>query len=274
MERIFLTGAKGFVGQNLAKTLNKNNCLLAIDDEYFLDDNWEIGLKKLLNDHSPTIIFHVGACSNTLENDVNYMMIRNYESTKIISDWCAQNESKLVYSSSAANYGENGRFPSTLYGWSKYAGEDYVLKNGGVGLRYFNVYGPGEEKKGKMASLAHQSYIKHSNGEKVLLFPKKPARDFVYIKDVVSANLYAWNTYDTNKGKYYEVGTGIANPFEKVLDFLGISYGYTPTTAIPKGYQYYTCSNKKKWIPGWQPTHSLKRGIQEYKEILKNKELK
>jgi ADP-L-glycero-D-manno-heptose 6-epimerase len=126
--------------------------------------DWTDELIQKLNDYKVEGIFHVGACSNTLETDVNYMMTRNYESTKIISDFCSENDIPLIYSSSAANYGNNQEFPSNLYGWSKYVAEQHVIQNGGVALRYFNVYGPGEEHKGKMSSVAYQMMMKHFMG--------------------------------------------------------------------------------------------------------------
>ena len=72
----------------------------------------------------------------------------------------------IIYSSSAANYGINNRYPSNLYGWSKYAAECYVVANGGIALRYFNVYGPGEEFKGNMASVAYQAYKTNKQNKK------------------------------------------------------------------------------------------------------------
>ena len=107
------------------------------------------------------------------------MMLLNYEVTKYITDLCYEHMIPLVYSSSAANYGTNEQYPSNLYGWSKYAGEGYVVSRGGVALRYFNVYGPGEEDKGRMASVAYQMYKRYQNGDEIKLFPKKPLRDFV-----------------------------------------------------------------------------------------------
>jgi ADP-L-glycero-D-manno-heptose 6-epimerase len=109
---------------------------------------------------------------------------------------CKSKNIPMVYSSSAANYGTNNEHPSNLYGWSKYAAEDYVINNGGIGLRYFNVYGPGEQNKGKMASVAFQMNEKRKNNEEIKLFPKSPKRDFVYVKDVISANIYAFKNYE------------------------------------------------------------------------------
>ena len=270
MKKVIVTGSRGFIGKSLSYQLNRDGYLVhSFDDSYFLSENWSEELLKTLNSLNYDAIFHVGACSDTLETNVEYMMTRNYESTKIMMDWCIENNKPMIYSSSAANYGTNGKYPANLYGWSKYVAEGYVISNGGIGLRYFNVYGPGEEDKGKMASVAYQMFVKHNKGEDILLFPKKPRRDFVYVKDVVSANIHALNNYEELGGKYYEVGSGTAHTFEDVLDNMGYEYSYTPEKLIPNGYQFYTCSDKTKWMNGWESAWSLENGINDYKQYLK-----
>jgi ADP-L-glycero-D-manno-heptose 6-epimerase len=174
----------------------------------------------------------------------------------------------LIYSSSAANYGQNDKYPSNLYGWSKYVAEQYVISNNGIGLRYFNVYGPGEENKGKMSSVAYQCYKNKNEGGDWKLFPKKPTRDFVYIKDVISANFYAEKNYEKLNKKWYEVGSGESRSFEDVLDNMGVPYSYHEEEKIPKGYQFFTCSNKIKWMHGWTADFNLEKGIEDYKNYL------
>jgi ADP-L-glycero-D-manno-heptose 6-epimerase len=134
-------------------------------------------------------------------------------------------------------------------------------------LRYFNVYGPGEQNKGRMASVAFQMNEKHKNNEDIKLFPKKPKRDFVYVKDVISANIYAFENYKTLGGKYYEVGSGTARMFEDVMKIMNIPYGYHDKKLIPNGYQFYTCSNKTKWMNGWESKWSLEEGLKDYFKI-------
>ena len=139
-----------------------------------------------------------------------------------------------------------------------------MISNGGVGLRYFNVYGPGEQNKGKMASVAFQMNEKFKNNEDIKLFPKKPRRDFVYVKDVVSAIVFAFENYRNLNGKYYEVGYGNARLFEDVLNIMNIPFTYHGEILIPKGYQFYTCSSGTKWMPGWFPGWNLERGLADY----------
>jgi ADP-L-glycero-D-manno-heptose 6-epimerase len=269
LKKIIVTGVNGFVGKNLKSILDLSRIeTLGIDDEYYNSDNWSNTLLSILNKFKPSVIFHVGACSDTLETNVQYMMERNYESTKVISDWCQSHGSEMIYSSSAANYGITGEYPSNLYGWSKYVAEDYVIKNGGIALRYFNVYGPGEENKGRMASFLFQSFLNSKNGRTNYLFPKTPKRDFVYVKDVVSANIFAHENYSLLQGSFYEVSTGIATTFEEILDKFGLDYEYSDEAAIPIGYQFYTCGDKSKWMSGWKPEYLISEGISEYKRYL------
>jgi ADP-L-glycero-D-manno-heptose 6-epimerase len=274
MKKILITGTNGFIGSKLKeKLVSVGHELYELNEDYFDLESWFSELYVSLRRIKYDVVFHVGACSDTLEKDVDYMMTRNYESTKIITDYCKENNIPLIYSSSAANYGINNNYPSNLYGWSKYVAEGYVISNGGIGLRYFNVYGPGEENKGKMASVAYQMYKKNLNGEIINIFPKKPLRDFVYVKDVISANIYAWKKYNDLKGCYYEVGSGDARPFEDVLSLLDIQYGYTDENSIPEGYQFYTCSNNNKWMIGWKPEWNLDSGLKDYKKMLDNENI-
>ena len=272
MKKILVTGAQGFVGKRLVLSLESHAeyDILELDKEYLLDlETWEENLQQTLNLFSPDVVFHVGACSDTLEKRVNYMMIRNYEATKILMDWCKYNDVPMIYSSSAASYGTNGRTPSNLYGWSKYAAENYVVSSHGIGLRYFNVYGPGEEHKGKMASFIYQSFVKDGKGEKIFLFPKKPRRDFVHVEDVVRANIFAWENFQDLEKQYYEVGTGTATPFEELMHHMGFKYTHLNNDKIPEGYQFYTCSDKNKWMRGWEPKLDVKAGVKQYKRYLR-----
>jgi ADP-L-glycero-D-manno-heptose 6-epimerase len=201
------------------------------------------------------------------------MMVRNYESTKVITDWCVLNEKAVIYSSSAANYGEDGKYPSNLYGWSKYTAEDYVIKSGGVALRYFNVYGPGEEMKGNMASFIYQAYLRHKRNEQIYLFPGKPHRDFVHVNDVISANIHASEYYKLVAGKFFEVSTAVASSFEEMLNIFGLEFKYTSDKNIPSGYQFLTCGDRGKWMSGWYPSISLRTGILQYKEYLEHRSI-
>lgn len=255
--KAFITGHEGFIGKNLIKKFDDH---FGITEGYTKED-----IIQKLEEYKPDAVFHVGACSDTLMKDVNYIMEVNYLATKWITDWCVENNVKIIYSSSAATYGSDGKQPSNLYGWSKLIGEDYVINKGGIALRYFNVYGPGEEHKGNMASLIYQK----KDEEVVKLFPGFPKRDFVYVDDIIDANLYACDHYHGLSGKWYEVGSGESNEFEKIFDYMGTPYEYLNVNDIPKGYQFDTKSHSDRWMPGWKPKYNLESGLKNYLEYLK-----
>lgn len=268
--KVLVTGDQGFIGSNLKKALelNEDYKVYGLDKELFDSPNWKQELELYLDKVCFDAIFHVGACADTLNQDVEYMMTRNYESTVIISNWAKQDGTAVIYSSSAANYGDP-KGKRNLYAWSKYAAEEHVIANGQIALRYFNVYGPGEEHKGKMASVAYQMFVKHKNGEAIKLFPGRPKRDFVYIQDVVNANLQALWNYDELAGVWwYDIGSGEANSFESVLEHLDIPYTYTDESEIPTNYQMFTQANKQYMLPGWKPKYTLEKGLKLYKEYL------
>ena len=265
--RIIITGTKGFIGGNLKKRLQSDFDIIDINEDIFDNPDWKEELESIIIKSEASVFFHIGACANTLESDVNYMMTRNFESTKIISDVCRDKNIPLIFSSSAAVYGDYSGSPANIYAWSKLAAESYVIKNWGVALRYFNVYGPGEENKGKMASVAYQMWVKKKRGEKINLFPLNPRRDFVYVDDVVDANLHAYSNYNIISG-WFDVGSGEARTFEEVLDIMDIDYEYTSKSDIPKGYQFYTRSQSKNWMPMWNPKFDLMRGVIKYRNYL------
>jgi ADP-L-glycero-D-manno-heptose 6-epimerase len=259
--KYLVTGHNGFIGAALYKKLQNSFGLMNVVG--YDDNTYSLGIQSFLYHQKPDVIFHVGACSDTQENDINKMMHLNFLTTNIISEYCRFNRAQLIYSSSAACYGTEG-FPNTLYGWSKYAAEKLTEAIGGVSLRYFNVYGHNEGHKGKMASVAYQAYQKNE----FLLFPNKPKRDFVYIDDVVSANIHALENYVYLSGGVYDVGTGVSRKFEEVLDLLGVMYSYHRKSKIPQNYQFNTCANKLKFMKDWYPKYQLEKGMEEYIKIL------
>jgi ADP-L-glycero-D-manno-heptose 6-epimerase len=268
--KLLVTGSDGFIGKNLCHYIENEMDIIpyTLDPyDFYKYHDWTGILNKNLDDINPDVIFHVGACSDTLETDVNYMMELNYETTKILVDWASRNNKKIIYSSSAASYGINKKYPSNLYGWSKYVAEGYVISNGGIGLRYFNVYGPGESHKGRMSSVALQMFTRSKISEKILLFPGEPKRDFVYIKDVISANIFSMYNYEELKSDWYDVGSFQARSFEDVLRNIGIKeWSYHDISKIPQGYQFFT--EASKIIPGWGPKYTLERGLEEYIKVL------
>jgi len=256
--KYLVTGHKGFVGSNLLKNLSGD--VETIESDIVNEDYCYDYLKNVVK--SVDVIFHIGAISDTTLQDSTEMLRYNYAFSKELFDYAQKYGKKVIYSSSAACYGDGGGMPLNIYGWSKLMAEQYGMAkcDDFVALRYFNVYGPGENHKGKMSSVALQSW----NGEINKLFPKKPKRDFVYIDDVISANIHAINS---PKG-VYEVGSGEARSFEDVLELMEIPYEYKGEYEIPKGYQFYTKSSEIKFMSGWKPKYNLEKGIKKYKEYL------
>ena len=256
-----LTGFKGFIGGNILQEMLPKYSVCCIEKECMDDDDWKKNLETIVE--SIDGIMHIGAITDTMLFDYNKMLKYNYLFSKLLFDLAKKYNKKVVYASSAANSGVSGT-PTNIYGWSKLLAEQYGLALGGefIALRYFNVYGPGEEKKGKMASVAYQAY----NNSKFKLFPKSPKRDFVYIKDVVSATIMA--LFEDVPNDVYEVGSGESRTFENVLDLMDIRYIYYVEDKIPKGYQFFTKSDSNNWLPDWKPKYNLDIGIQHYKKIL------
>ncbi|MDN7132020.1 ADP-glyceromanno-heptose 6-epimerase [Halomonas sp. MC140] len=285
---IVITGGAGFIGANLVKALNARgrNDVMVVDDlrdgtkfvnladctlaDYLDKDDFLVRIKAALRGESvdlPKIeaIFHEGACSDTTEWDGHYMMENNFEYSKVLLNYCEQQGIPFLYASSAATYGGSEVFkeapecekPLNVYGYSKLLFDQHVrsrwseLTTQVVGFRYFNVYGPREQHKGKMASVAYHNHLQVRNDETLKLFGAyggyeagMQSRDFVYVGDVVDVNL--WFLDNPDKSGIFNLGTGRAEPFkaigEAVIDFYG--KGEIDYIAFPdelKGrYQSYT----------------------------------
>ena len=264
MEKIIITGTKGFIGSNLKKELEGKYDIIEINEDIFQNMSWKDEVSKYfwLNIKG---VFHVGACSDTLETNVNYMMLVNYEFTKHIMMLCKTKNIPMIYSSSAANYGTNDEHPSNLYGWSKYAAEDYVTSNGGIGLRYFNVYGPGELVDSHMAAVIGLWRAAVKNGTPIKIHGDgKQRRDFTHIDDIVDGLIRIAES-DEKHEDAWELGTGknyslnevagmfAPHPIQYVDDVKG---NYRETLRI---------NNDAIERLGWQPTDKLKSYIDEIK---------
>lgn len=285
---IVVTGGAGFIGANIVKALNARgrNDVMVVDDlrdgtkfvnladctlaDYLDKDDFLARVKSALRGESvdlPKIdaIFHEGACSDTTEWDGHYMMENNFEYSKVLLNYCEQQGIPFLYASSAATYGGSEVFkeepecekPLNVYGYSKLLFDQHVrsrwseLTTQVVGFRYFNVYGPREQHKGKMASVAYHNHLQIRNGETLKLFggydgyeAGMQSRDFVYVGDVVDVNL--WFLDHPDKSGIFNLGTGRAEPFkaigEAVIDFYAKGeIDYIPFPEELKGrYQSYT----------------------------------
>ncbi|MBA3354235.1 MAG: ADP-glyceromanno-heptose 6-epimerase [Blastocatellia bacterium] len=249
--RIIVTGAAGFIGANLVKGLNDRSerSIIAVDeltqgekfsnladceiDEY-LDKNEFLRLIQSRSLPRADVVFHQGACSDTMETDGRYMLENNYRYSLDVFRWCQQTKTPLIYASSAAVYGLGPTFsenrvnekPLNVYGYSKFLFDQAVRRELAslsipvVGLRYFNVYGPRESHKGRMASVSFHHFNQFRADGRVRLFEAshgyangEQRRDFIYIDDIVAGNLHFW---DKPVSGIYNLGTGRAQTFNDV----------------------------------------------------------
>ena len=249
--RIVVTGAAGFVGANLVKALNDRgeSDIIAVDnltraDKFrnltdceiadYLDKSALLDLVQRRALGKPDVVFHQGACSDTMETDGRYMMENNYRYSLELLRWCQAERVPYVYASSAAVYGLGPVFeesraherPLNVYGYSKFLFDQVVrrelprLTAPVIGMRYFNVYGPREAHKGRMASVAFHQFNQFRAESKVKLFEGShgyangaQCRDFIHVDDVVGVNLFFWQKPASG---IYNVGTGRAQPFNDV----------------------------------------------------------
>ena len=251
MSYYIVTGAAGFIGSRLVEGLNRRGItkVIAVDNLQHADKFRNLAGCEIADyvdqaefiDHlerfegSVEALFHQGACSDTMESDGRYMMDNNYAYSRRLLDWCQDEEVPLIYASSASVYGAGPEFreerrcekPLNVYGYSKFLFDQYarnVLKERKsqiVGLRYFNVYGPNEAHKGRMASVAFHAYQQlHAEG-RVKLFvgadgyrDGEQRRDFIYVDDVVSVNL--WFLERREVSGIFNCGTGRAQTFNRL----------------------------------------------------------
>ena len=254
--KIVVTGAAGFIGSNLIKGLNargiddiiavddltqgdkfKNLADLQIADYIDADDFYDLFAERAFGDVEA--VFHEGACSDTMELDGKYMMDNNYSVSCELFHACQAQGARLLYASSAATYGDSNTFtqapeferPLNVYGYSKLLFDQRLRRQIGkrfentttqvAGFRYFNVYGPREQHKGRMASVAFHQFNQYNSDGKVKLFggyggygPGGQMRDFVFIDDVVAVNL--WFLDHPDQSGIFNLGTGKAQPFNDV----------------------------------------------------------
>ncbi|HEX3632897.1 MAG TPA: ADP-glyceromanno-heptose 6-epimerase [Casimicrobiaceae bacterium] len=250
---IVVTGAAGFIGSNLVKGLNARgeSQIIAVDNlsqadkfrnlvdceiaEYFDQDEFPARLVDGDFDDDIAAILHQGACSDTMQTDGRYMLANNYRYSMLLLRHCQNNDIPFIYASSAAVYGAGRDFreeaaaeaPLNVYGYSKLLFDQHVRRTLPerttqiAGFRYFNVYGPREAHKGRMASVVWHFFNQYRDTGKVQLFEGsggyaagEQRRDFISVDDVVKVNLDFLD--HPQRSGIFNVGTGSAASFNAV----------------------------------------------------------
>ncbi len=316
MASIVVTGGAGFIGSAVIWALNNQGITdIIVTDELWHDQeterwknlarlkfsdylNKDIFLDELENgryDGKISGIIHMGACSSTTELNAGYLMDNNYLDTKRLATWAVENESRFVYASSAATYGDgekgfsddhdqlNDYVPLNAYAFSKWQFDLHALRTGILdkiaGLKFFNVFGPNEYHKQDMKSVVDKAYRQIKESGKVKLFKSHhphyedggQLRDFVYVKYAVGAVLALYNNPSANG--IYNVGTGKARSFkdlvlavfaamdrEPIIDFIDMP------VHLREKYQYYTQAETAK-IKAVYPDNewnSLEKSVEDY----------
>jgi ADP-L-glycero-D-manno-heptose 6-epimerase len=240
-------------------------------------------LQNLENDYKFDYIFHQAAISDTTVNEQDLMLKTNVNAYEDLLKIAIKHKANMIYASSAATYGDSDRFeigyekPNNVYGFSKVMMDnityEYLKKDldiSIVGLKYFNVYGPKEFFKNKTASMVIQFGHQILKGLTPKLFEgsDKILRDFIYIEDIIQANIKACNP---KKSGVYNVGTGKARSFEDIVNILQkeleIDNGkeYIPNPFIGQ-YQFFTQANIQSTIENldYKPKYEMEDGIKEY----------
>ncbi len=303
-KKYLVTGGAGFIGSNIAKTLEAQGHEVTVIDDFFKNGHFKnlIGFKGNViaadlfeylpeNDYFDAI-FHEAAITDTTVMDQKQMMEQNVEAFRNLLNYAAENEiPKVIYASSAATYGNGAvpmkesqpTHPENVYGFSKVI-DDNVARLFShdhqdmkiIGLRYFNVFGPGEDYKGKMASMVYQLYNQMKAGQRPRVFKYgEQMRDFVYVKDVVKANLCALQ--NGKETAVYNCATGIARSYNDVIKCLNKELGTNlEPDYIDNPYPFFQNKTEADMNLAWEkigykPDFTLETAIADYVKILEER---
>lgn len=309
---IVVTGGAGFIGSAVIRHLNQNGFSnLVIVDELGTSEKWKNLLGKKFYDvisknvffdwlqdkeHEIKAFIHLGACTSTVETNASYLLENNYRFSMRLAQYALEHGHRFIYASSAATYGDGGLgfsdneaeleklHPLNMYGMSKHL-FDLWLKNQGlinqvVGLKYFNVFGPNELHKGRMASIiTHMLPIAKKEGVIRLFKSSEPekfsdgdqCRDFIYVKDVARMTCAFLENDATG---IFNIGRGMPGTWNQIAKALFEALGikghieYIPMPDDLKGkYQNYTCADMRKTQSALQKisdTMPLEDAVKEY----------
>ena len=314
---IVVTGGAGFIGSNIVAALDEADFDVVVCDRLHSDGKWRnlakrslrafiepTKLEPFLDHHRAEIeaIVHMGAISVTTVTDGDLVIQNNFELSRYLWDWCCENDSRLIYASSAATYGDGSRGfkddwgteslkslrPLNLYGWSKHLFDQFVARSVDrkratplqfAGLKFFNVYGPNEAHKGSMKSVVAHLFPKVSTGAAAQLFRSYhpdyedggQLRDFVYVRDCV--DIVLWLIHNPDVNGIMNVGTGSSRSFADLASATMRAIGREPEfeyvempETLRSKYQYYTqadiCQLRNNGYHA--PMTSLEDGVSHY----------
>lgn len=310
--KFIVTGGAGFIGCNLVKALNQRGetDIIVVDHLNHPDkllnlerakhrvffDKTDFRAKLKAGQIEPVdAVFHLGACSSTLETNEDYLTDNNFQYTVDLCEWSLRTGARFVYASSAATYGDGSLGysdadsltpslqPLNAYGRSKQQFDLWAMKNGLlnkiVGLKYFNVYGPGEDHKGDMRSVVNKAYPQVMTKGVVKLFRShrpdyrdgEQVRDFIYVDDAVAVTLFFYDHPEING--LYNCGTGQARSWLDLARALFVAAGKEPRIefidmpeSIREKYQYHTEADlgKLRSVGYDSPFMSVEEGIRRY----------
>jgi ADP-L-glycero-D-manno-heptose 6-epimerase len=314
---ILVTGGAGFIGSNMvAALLETGSGPVTVCDWLGDDQKWRNLSHHLVDDviapedladwlkgqSTLSGVLHMGAISGTTVSDADAVVRQNFQTSRLLWEYCTERQIPLVYASSAATYGDGAAGfddedtaealaklkPLNLYGWSKHWFDRWAVdqRDRGLaqppfwaGLKFFNVYGPNEYHKGDMQSIVAKNNAPVTAGETVGLFQShRPdyehggqLRDFVYVQDCVDVAL--WLLRDTPRSGLYNVGTGQARSFKSLVEALASACGqlpridYVPMPEVLRPrYQYFTEARMDRLrAAGYnQPFQSIEDGVGDY----------
>jgi ADP-L-glycero-D-manno-heptose 6-epimerase len=313
--RILVTGGAGFIGSALIWALNQRGCTdILVTDVLGQDEKWKNLVPLKFSDYVEadafrsrlaakstcfgkfSAAFHLGACSATTERNASYLADNNFAFTKELAIWALSQDTRFVYASSAATYGDGGQGmedtnedlhrlrPLNMYGYSKHLFDLHAKQHGWlgriVGVKYFNVFGPNEDHKGDMRSLVNKAYQQIISTGTVNLFRShhpdykdgEQMRDFLYVKDAVEMTLH-FAENGANANGLFNLGSGEANTWltltraifaalnrEPKIDFIDMP------EALRGKYQYFTQADIGKLrASGYQrPMTPLTDAVRDY----------
>ncbi len=315
-EAIIVTGGAGLIGANIVAALNRRgeDNILIVDHlnhqdkeanltrlhfrDYLDRDQFRLAVRKG-QIKPPKTVFHLGACSSTTETSEEYLDDNNTAYTRELCEWCLTENVRFIYASSAATYGDGtlgysdsdevtpNLEPLNLYGWSKQKFDLWALERGLlkdiVGLKYFNVFGPGEDHKGDMRSVVHKAHAQiEATGRLALFRSLRPEfadgeqqRDFVYVGDAAEVTLFFHDQREV--GGLFNCGTGRAQTWLDLARAIFAAMGREPQinfVDMPENlrdkYQYHTQATTEKLagtgcpLPATPLVDSVRRYVQEW----------